>query len=78
MFYSRPSLDVRPANKRKKLKFSQSVQHAKNADTMLKCEECDKWRLVFSKKKLNKQKLESLNILLEIISYTNRFLFGEF
>ena len=41
----------------------------KNMDTMLQCEECDKWRLVFLKEKLNKQKQESLMKLLESISY---------
>ena len=72
------SLAAHPANKRKKLKFSPSAQHAKNTDTMLQCEEYNKWQLVFSKKKLNKQKQESLNKLLESISYTYAFLFGEF
>eukprot|EP00111_Clytia_hemisphaerica_P022406 TCONS_00065858-protein len=51
---SRPSLNARPKNTRKKLNFSPSKQHAKNTDTMLQCEECDKWRLVFSKKKITK------------------------
>ena len=78
MFESHPSLAAHPENKRKKLKFSPSSQHAKNTDSMLQCEEYNKWRLVFSKKKLNKQKLESLNKLLESISYTCGFLFGEF
>ena len=41
----------------------------KNTETMLHCEECNKWQLVFSKKKLNKRKQESLNKLLETISY---------
>ena len=41
----RPSL--RGKSMVKTLSFSLSVQHAKNTDTMIQCEECGMWRLVF-------------------------------
>ena len=47
----------RPSLKGKKtakpLSFSPSVQHAWNTDTMVQCDECSMWRLVFSKRKLS-------------------------
>lgn len=49
-----PSKNVRPVATRTKIPFSPSVQHIRNSDTMVQCGECDKWRLVFSKKKLGK------------------------
>ena len=75
---ARPSKKVREAAKRKKLPFSPSVQHAKNTDIMLQCEDCDKWRLVFSKKKLKGDQKRQLNQLLDDIEYTCGVLFGEF
>jgi hypothetical protein len=50
--------------------YSPSVQHAKNSDTMVQCESCDKWRLVFSKKKLTQQQKQQVNLLLENISFS--------
>ena len=32
--------------------FSSSVQYVRNADIMVQCEECEKWRLAYSKYKL--------------------------
>ena len=64
----------RPSLKRKSvakpLPFSPSVQHAKNTDTMVQCEECDSWRLVFSKKKLPNTARSTLQSILEDVSYT--------
>lgn len=54
----------------KPLSFSPSVQHAKNTDTMIQCEECDMWRLVFSKKKLSVAARTTLQSILEEVSYT--------
>lgn len=57
--------------------FSPSVQHCRNTDVMIQCTECDKWRLVFSKKKLTKRQKEQLNEILEEIDFTCGFQFGK-
>ena len=64
----RPSL--RGKSLAKPLSFSPSVQHAKNTDTMVQCEECNMWRLVFSKKKLSPSVRTTLESILEDVSYT--------
>ena len=48
----RPSMHTK-AKRRKTLPFSASLQHVKNVDLMLQCEECSMWRLLYSKHKLN-------------------------
>jgi len=75
---NRPSLKSRPSNKRKKIGFSPSQQHAKNTDIMLQCDDCEKWQLVFSKKKLTNKMKETLNEFLADVSYTCGFMFGKF
>ena len=72
-----PSKTVRPAATRTKIPFSPSVQHIRNSDTMVQCGECDKWRLVFSKKKLNKFQKEQLEKILADLDYTCGFLFDD-
>ena len=54
----RPSLQSKKAI-RKSLPFTASVQHVKNIDIMVMCEECHKWRLLYSKCKLNKAQREA-------------------
>ena len=39
--------------KMKTLTYSPSEQHARNAGVLVQCDECDKWRLLFSKRKLS-------------------------
>ena len=39
------------SKKAKTLPFYASVQHVKNSQLMVQCEECNMWRLVFSKYK---------------------------
>ena len=46
----RPSLSN--VKKAKVLPFTPTVRHVKNVDVMVQCEECDPWRLLFSKRKL--------------------------
>lgn len=58
--------------------FSPSVQHCRNTDTMVQCAQCDKWRLVFSKKKLNNHQRNQLAELLADVEYTCGFVFGEY
>ena len=64
----------RPSLKGKKtakpLSFSPSVQHARNTDTMVQCDECSMWRLVFSKRKLSVAARSTLQVILEDVSYT--------
>lgn len=65
----RPSLQKRPT-RRKTLSFVASVQHAKNTNLMVQCEECEMWRLVYSKCKLNISELSTLQGMLEDFTYT--------
>ena len=44
----RPSLQTSKGRQRT-MPFSLSVQHVKEADIMVQCEECETWRLVYSK-----------------------------
>ena len=37
------------------LPSSASIQHVKNIDMMLMCDECEMWRLLYAKRKLKKQ-----------------------
>ena len=47
----RPSLMQR--KKAKTLTYSPSEQHARNVGVVVQCDECDKWHLLFSKRKLS-------------------------
>ena len=50
----RPSSKKR-SSKDKSLPFPASIQHVKNIDMMLMCDECEMWRLLYSKRKLKAQ-----------------------
>ena len=64
----RPSLIQR--QKVKGLTYSPSAQHARNAGIVAQCDECDKWRLLFSKRKLTVGERAQLQEIIEDISYT--------
>ena len=49
----RPSFTSK-TSKKNTLPFYASVQHVKNADTTIQCDECSMWRLVYSKYKLKR------------------------
>lgn len=66
----RPSLKKAPKAKAKSLPFYASVQHVKNAQLMLQCEECNMWRLVYSKYKLPVAQRRQLQRLLDDYSYS--------
>ena len=67
----RPSLQNKTSKQRKKsLPFYASVQHVKNAKLMVQCGECQMWRLVFLKYKLNTRKRQYLQQLLKDYTYT--------
>ena len=55
---------------KKSLPFYASVQHVKNSQLMVQCEECNMWRLVFSKHKLTVVQWQRLQIILEGHSYS--------
>ncbi|CAB3998966.1 Hypothetical predicted protein [Paramuricea clavata] len=74
---NRPSKVTRPKTTRANLPFSPSVQHAQNTDVMVQCTECEKWRLVFAKKKLTKRQKQQLTDLLEDMDYTCGFQFDD-
>ena len=56
--------------KQQSLSFSPSVQHARITDTMVQCDECSMWHLVFSKWKLSVAARRTLQEILEDVSYT--------
>ena len=60
----RPSLKKAPKAKAKSLPFYASVQHVKNTLLMLQCEECNMWRLVYSKYKFSMAQRRKLQQLL--------------
>ena len=45
-----PSLNSKKQKGTQSLGFNATQQHAKNTNTVIQCEECGMWRLVFSKK----------------------------
>ena len=48
------SENERPSRRKMKTRtYSSSEQHACNAGILVQCDECDKWRLLFSKRKLS-------------------------
>lgn len=44
----RPSLSNR-SKKQNTLPFIESIQHVKNVNLMVECEECGMWRLIYAK-----------------------------
>ena len=65
----RPSLQNHPV-RQKTLPFVASVQHAKNTNLMVQCEECEMWCLVYSKYKLTKAELTELSTAINDYTYT--------
>ena len=52
-------------------------QHVKNVGLLIQCEECEMWRLLFSKSKLSSKSIVELESFLEDISYTCGATFDE-
>ena len=65
----RPSLQ-KASKRTKTLPFSASVQHVKNVDIMLQCDECCKWRLLYCKFKLTRKERADLQTGLQDVSFT--------
>ena len=64
----RPSLLKKPS-KSNSLPFYASVQHVKNCQMVIQCENCDLWRIIFSKYKLKPSQKQQLQQLLDNVSY---------
>ena len=66
--------DERPSKKKsrdvRKGPFIPSVQHAKNTNVMVQCEECLKWRLVYSRYKLKPAEKAELEAKFEDFSFS--------
>ena len=65
----RPSLQKKP-KKKKTLPFHGVLQHVKNANMMLECEECGMWRLLYAKSKLSVGERTALQQVLDKWSFT--------
>ncbi len=63
----RPSLQK---IQKKRLPFYPGVQHVKNCNTMLQCDECGMWRLVYATKKLKAPEVRKLNQFLGDLSFS--------
>ena len=50
--------------------FNNPSQHIRNVGLLVRCEECDMWKLLFCKFKLNYQEVSELRRCLDDISYT--------
>lgn len=59
-----------PRKQKKSLGFNVTQQHVKNVGTVVQCDDCGMWRLLFSKVKLSPQSRLDLEKLLEEVSYT--------
>ena len=58
------------AKSKKTLPFVASIQHAKNVNLMVQCEECGTWRLIYSKKKLSSQTKSELERKLSNLDFS--------
>ena len=58
------------SKQKKTIPFNATQQHVRNVNLVIQCEECEMWRLLFSKSKLNPQSIKNLESILEEISYT--------
>ena len=55
---------------KKSVPIPTSMQHAKNTNIMIQCEECSMWRLVYSPVKLTSKQRENLLLKLEQYAYS--------
>lgn len=57
-------------SQKKTVPFNVTQQHVKNVNLVIQCEECEMWRLFFSKKKLSPAFVLQLENIIEDVSYT--------
>lgn len=65
----RPSAHKK-STKQRSLPFHGKLQHVKNANFMIECDECGMWRLVYSLRKLNSSQRSSLEKSLSGMSFS--------
>ena len=65
----RPSLKE-PGKTSSGIPFTPTAQFSKNVDRLIQCHECDKWRLIYSKKALNAAEKKEVEKILEDIQYS--------
>ena len=65
-----PSQKKATKTKARTLPFYASVQHVKNSQLMVQCEECNMWRFVFSKYKVKAAQRQKLQQVISDYSYT--------
>ncbi len=65
----RPSLQTK-AKRKKTLPFHGVLQHVKNVNMMLECEECGMWRLLYARRKLKAAQRRDLEHALEDWTFT--------
>lgn len=74
VYGTRTTEDERPSSiqrrKEKALTYSPSEQHARNTGNVIQCDECDKWCLLISKRKLTIRERAELEEIVADISYT--------
>ena len=63
-----PSLTKR--KKAKSLTYSPTETHARNVGVVVQCDECNKWRLLFSKRKLSAKQRQQLEEIIADVSYS--------
>jgi hypothetical protein len=66
----RPSKKKQTSSRGKSLSFYASVQHVKNSELLVLCEECQMWRIIYSKYKLTKEQRITLQRILDDFIYT--------
>ncbi len=54
----------------KSVPFPVTIQHARNTNMVVQCEECGMWRIIYSKYKLTETELEIIKSILDNYSYT--------
>ena len=64
--------------KMKTLTYSPSEQHVRNAGVLVQCDECNKWRLVFSKRTFSVRERTQLEGIIADVSYSCGATIGDF
>ncbi len=61
---------VQKKKKKKTLTFNATQQHVKNVNLLVQCEECEMWRLLYSKRKLGPCDINALEMIIGDLTYT--------
>jgi hypothetical protein len=69
-FKKKKEVQKKSNHQKNSLPFYGSVQHVKNSQLMVQCDECSMWRLIFAKHKLTKDQRSELQFILHDNVYT--------